>query len=65
MATAHRGTGLGGELVDRLAAVLDTVRQQGLGVGRIHLRESTLEDVFLAAVATPEGPAATAAGGAK
>jgi hypothetical protein len=35
-------------MADKLAGLLETVRGLGLRVGRISLRESTLEDVFIA-----------------
>ncbi len=47
------------------AAVTRALLAAGASDVSVVVTEASLEDVFLAAVATPEGPAATAAGGAK
>jgi ABC-2 type transport system ATP-binding protein len=54
---------VGGELADG-SAVARTLTGAGATGVSVVVTEASLEDVFLAAVATPEGPAAGAAGGA-
>jgi ABC-2 type transport system ATP-binding protein len=34
-------------VIDELPAILDALKQIGLTVAKVHLRESTLEDVFI------------------